>query len=135
MITGDHKDTAYAIAKELGMVKSEKEVVNGSHLDKFTDEELVKEMNKFRVFTRVSPEHKVRIVKALQANGKVVAMTGDGVNDAPSIKSANIGIGMGNVGTEVTKDVADMILTDDNFATIVVAVEEKHFHKFADYQK
>ena len=124
MITGDHKDTAYAIAKELGMVKSEKEVVNGAHLDKFTDEELVKEINKFRVFTRVSPEHKVRIVKALQANGKVVAMTGDGVNDAPSIKSANIGIGMGNVGTEVTKDVADMILTDDNFATIVVAVEE-----------
>ncbi|MBR4003089.1 MAG: calcium-translocating P-type ATPase, PMCA-type [Clostridia bacterium] len=124
MITGDHKDTAYAIAKELGMVKSEKEVVNGSHLDKFTDEELVKEIRKFRVFTRVSPEHKVRIVKALQANGKVVAMTGDGVNDAPSIKSANIGIGMGNVGTEVTKDVADMILTDDNFATIVLAVEE-----------
>ncbi|MBQ9792797.1 MAG: cation-translocating P-type ATPase [Clostridia bacterium] len=124
MITGDHKDTAYAIAKELGMVKSEKEVVNGSHLDKFTDEQLVKEINKFKVFTRVSPEHKVRIVKALQANGKVVAMTGDGVNDAPSIKTANIGIGMGNVGTEVTKDVADMILTDDNFATIVLAVEE-----------
>jgi Ca2+-transporting ATPase len=124
MITGDHKDTAYAIAKELGMVKSEKEVVNGSHLDSFTDEELVKEIRKFKVFTRVSPEHKVRIVKALQANGKVVAMTGDGVNDAPSIKSANIGIGMGNVGTEVTKDVADMILTDDNFATIVLAVEE-----------
>ncbi|MBR1984831.1 MAG: cation-transporting P-type ATPase, partial [Clostridia bacterium] len=124
MITGDHKDTAYAIAKELGMVKSEKEVVNGSHLDNFTDEELVKEIRKFRVFTRVSPEHKVRIIKAFQANGKVVAMTGDGVNDAPSIKSANIGIGMGNVGTEVTKDVADMILTDDNFATIVLAVEE-----------
>ena len=124
MITGDHKDTAYAIAKELGMVKSEKEVVNGSYLDKFTDKELVKEINKFSVFTRVSPEHKVRIVKALQANGKVVAMTGDGVNDAPSIKSANIGIGMGNTGTEVTKDVADMILTDDNFATIVLAVEE-----------
>lgn len=124
MITGDHKDTAYAIAKELGMVKSEKEVVNGSYLDKFTDKELVKEINKFTVFTRVSPEHKVRIVKALQANGKVVAMTGDGVNDAPSIKAANIGIGMGNVGTEVTKDVADMILTDDNFATIVLAVEE-----------
>lgn len=124
MITGDHKNTAYAIAKELGMVKSEKEVVNGSYLDKFTDKELVKEINKYSVFTRVSPEHKVRIVKALQANGKVVAMTGDGVNDAPSIKSANIGIGMGNTGTEVTKDVADMILTDDNFATIVLAVEE-----------
>ena len=124
MITGDHKDTAYAIAKELGMIKSEKEVVNGSYLDKFTDEELVKEINNYCVFTRVSPEHKVRIVKALQGNGKVVAMTGDGVNDAPSIKRADIGIGMGNTGTEVTKEVADMILTDDNFATIVLAVEE-----------
>lgn len=124
MITGDHKDTAYAIAKELGMVKDMKQVVDGAHLDKFSDKELVTEINKFRVFTRVSPEHKVRIVKALRANGKVVAMTGDGVNDAPSIKSANIGIGMGKVGTEVTKEVSDMILTDDNFATIVVAVEE-----------
>ena len=101
-----------------------KQVVDGSHLDKFSDKELITEINKFRVFTRVSPEHKVRIVKALRANGKVVAMTGDGVNDAPSIKSANIGIGMGKVGTEVTKEVSDMILTDDNFATIVVAVEE-----------
>lgn len=124
MITGDHKDTATAIAKELKMIKSESEVVNGSYLDKFTDEELVKEITKYSVFTRVTPEHKVRIVKALQANGKVVAMTGDGVNDAPSIKSANIGIGMGITGTEVTKEVADMILTDDNFATIVLAVEE-----------
>jgi len=124
MITGDHKDTAYAIAKELGMVKDAKQVVDGSYLDKFSDKELITEINKFRVFTRVSPEHKVRIVKALRANGKVVAMTGDGVNDAPSIKSANIGIGMGKVGTEVTKEVSDMILTDDNFATIVVAVEE-----------
>lgn len=124
MITGDHRDTAYAIAKELKMVKSQKEVIEGSYLDKFTDEELVKEINKYRVFTRVSPEHKVRIVKALKANGKVVAMTGDGVNDAPSIKNANIGIGMGITGTEVTKEVADMVLTDDNFATIVVAVEE-----------
>jgi len=124
MITGDHKDTAFAIAKELGMVNKESEVINGSYLDKFSDKELEKEINKYTVFTRVSPEHKVRIVKALQANGKVVAMTGDGVNDAPSIKTANIGIGMGNVGTEVTKEVADMILTDDNFATIVLAVEE-----------
>lgn len=124
MITGDHRDTAYAIAKELKMVKSQKEVIEGSYLDKFTDEELVKEINKYRVFTRVSPEHKVRIVKALKANGKAVAMTGDGVNDAPSIKNANIGIGMGITGTEVTKEVADMVLTDDNFATIVVAVEE-----------
>lgn len=124
MITGDHKDTATAIAKELGMIKSDNEVVNGSYLDKFTDKQLVKEINNFSVFTRVSPEHKVRIVKALQANGKVVAMTGDGVNDAPSIKAANIGIGMGITGTEVTKEVSDMILTDDNFATIVLAVEE-----------
>ncbi len=124
MITGDHKDTAYAIAKELKMVKSEKEVIEGAYLDNFTDEELVSEIRKFRVFTRVSPEHKVRIVKAFKANGKVVAMTGDGVNDAPSIKNANIGIGMGITGTEVTKEVADMVLTDDNFATIVVAVEE-----------
>ena len=124
MITGDHRDTACAIAKELKMIKSEKEVIEGAYLDNFTDEQLVKEINKFRVFTRVSPEHKVRIVKALKANGKVVAMTGDGVNDAPSIKNANIGIGMGITGTEVTKEVADMVLTDDNFATIVVAVEE-----------
>lgn len=124
MITGDHKDTAYAIAKELGMVDNYSQVVEGAHLDKFTDEELKEEVLKFRVYTRVSPEHKVRIVKAFKALGKVVAMTGDGVNDAPSIKSANIGIGMGKTGTEVTKEVSDMILTDDNFATIVIAVEE-----------
>jgi len=124
MITGDHRETAYAIAKELGMVKSEDEVVNGSFLNQFTDKQLAKEIHKYTVFTRVSPEHKVRIVRALQANGKVVAMTGDGVNDAPSIKASNIGIGMGITGTEVTKEVADVILTDDNFATIVMAVEE-----------
>lgn len=124
MITGDHKNTAYAIAKELNIVKDIGEVVDGSYLDNFTDEQLKSEIWKYKVFTRVSPEHKVRIVKAFKANGKVVAMTGDGVNDAPSIKSANIGIGMGKSGTEVTKEVADMILTDDNFATIVLAVEE-----------
>lgn len=124
MITGDHKDTAYAIAKELGIVKDYSEVVDGVYLDDFTDEQLIDEIVKFKVFTRVSPEHKVRIVKAYKARGKVVAMTGDGVNDAPSIKSADIGIGMGKTGTEVTKEVSDMILTDDNFATIVVAVEE-----------
>lgn len=124
MITGDHKNTAYAIAKELGIVDNINEVTDGIELDKFSDEELKTEIWKYKVFTRVSPEHKVRIVKAFRANGKVVAMTGDGVNDAPSIKSANIGIGMGKSGTEVTKEVADMILTDDNFATIVVAVEE-----------
>ncbi|NCB48487.1 MAG: cation-translocating P-type ATPase [Clostridia bacterium] len=134
MITGDHKDTAYAIAKELGMIKSEKEVVNGNFLDKFTDKQLAKEIEKYNVFTRVSPEHKVRIVRALQANGKIVAMTGDGVNDAPSVKAANIGIGMGNVGTDVTKEVADMILADDNFATIVVAVKEGR-RIFANIQK
>lgn len=124
MITGDHKDTATAIAKRLDMIKSEKEVINGSFLDKFSDKELEREINKYTVFTRVSPEHKVRIIKALKVNGKIVAMTGDGVNDAPSIKCADIGIGMGLSGTEVTKEVSNMILADDNFATIVVAVEE-----------
>lgn len=124
MITGDHMDTAYAIAKELKMIRAREEVVEGAYLDKFTDEQLKDEIVKFSVFARVSPEHKVRIVKALRANGKIVAMTGDGVNDAPSIKAAHIGIGMGITGTEVTKEVADMVLTDDNFATIVVGVEE-----------
>ncbi len=124
MITGDHKDTAYAIAKELGMVTKYSEVIEGAHLDNFTDEELKTEVTKFKVYARVSPEHKVRIVQAFKALGKVVAMTGDGVNDAPSIKSAHIGVGMGITGTDVTKEVADLILTDDNFATIVLAVEE-----------
>ncbi len=124
MITGDHKDTAYAIAKQLDMVKTKNQVINGSYLDNFSDKELVKEINKYNVFARVSPEHKVRIIKALKANGKIVAMTGDGVNDAPSIKCADIGIGMGAGGTDVTKKVSNMILSDDNFATIVVAVEE-----------
>jgi len=124
MITGDHKDTAYAIAKELGMVTKYSEVIEGAHLDNFTDEELKTEVTKFKVYARVSPEHKVRIVQAFKALGKVVAMTGDGVNDAPSIKSAHIGVGMGITGTDVTKEVADLILTDDNFATIVIAVEE-----------
>lgn len=124
MITGDHKDTAYAIAKELGIVENKSQVVDGIFLDNFSDKQLIKEIHKYKVFTRVSPEHKVRIVKAFKALGKVVAMTGDGVNDAPSIKSADIGIGMGKSGTEVTKEVADMVLTDDNFATIVIAVEE-----------
>lgn len=124
MITGDHKDTAYAIAKDVGIVESYSQVIEGVYLDNFTDEQLKEEIQKYRVFTRVSPEHKVRIVSAFKSLGKVVAMTGDGVNDAPSIKSADIGIGMGKSGTDVTKEVADMILTDDNFATIVVAVEE-----------
>lgn len=124
MITGDHKDTAYAIAKEIGIVETKEQVVDGILLDNYNDEELKKIIHKYKVFTRVSPEHKVRIVRAFKALGKVVAMTGDGVNDAPSIKSADIGIGMGKSGTEVTKEVADMVLTDDNFATIVLAVEE-----------
>jgi P-type Ca2+ transporter type 2C len=124
MITGDHKDTATAIALELDIIKSPKEVVNGSFLDKFTDKELAREISKYSVFCRVSPEHKVRIVKAYKSLEKVVAMTGDGVNDAPSIKSADIGIGMGKTGTDVTKEVASVILADDNFATIILAVEE-----------
>ncbi len=124
MITGDHKVTATAIALELGIIKSPNEVVNGSFLDKFSDKELEKEISKYSVFCRVSPEHKVRIVRAYKNLGKVVAMTGDGVNDAPSIKTADIGIGMGKTGTDVTKEVASMILADDNFATIVLAVEE-----------
>ena len=100
------------------------QVITGAELDSISEKELIKICNNFSVFARVSPEHKVRIVKAFKASKKIVAMTGDGVNDAPSIKSANIGIGMGKNGTEVTKEVADVILTDDNFATIVVAVEE-----------
>ncbi len=124
MITGDHQATATAVAMELGIIFSPKEVLNGDELERMSDEKLCKIISKVSVFSRVTPEHKVRIVKAIQNNGKIVAMTGDGVNDAPSIKSANIGIGMGKNGTEVTKEVADVILTDDNFATIVVAVEE-----------
>ncbi len=124
MITGDHKDTAFAIAKELGIATSLSQVITGVELDNISDHDLVETVNKFKVFARVNPEHKVKIVRAFKAQGKVVAMTGDGVNDAPSLKSADIGIGMGITGTDVTKGVADMILTDDNFATIVNAVKE-----------
>ena len=124
MITGDHKITAVAIAKKLGILENENEALTGLELDKISDEQLTKDIRKYSVYARVSPEHKVRIVKAWQANGEVVAMTGDGVNDSPALKTSDIGCAMGKVGTEVAKEAADVILTDDNFATIVSAVEE-----------
>lgn len=124
MITGDHKDTAVAIGRELGIITNASEAIMGAELDKFSDEELKEEVVKYSVYARVQPEHKTRIVKAWKARGMVTAMTGDGVNDAPSIKAADIGIGMGITGTDVTKGVSDMVLADDNFATIVNAVEE-----------
>ena len=127
MITGDHKDTAVAIARELGILNQKGEerlAITGTQLNEISDEELDKTIDRYAVFARVQPEHKVRIVKAWKAKGMITAMTGDGVNDAPSIKSADIGVGMGITGTDVTKNVADMILADDNFATIVSAVEE-----------
>ena len=124
MITGDHRDTAVAIAKELGIITDESQAVTGAELDRLSDEQLRQKVTEYGVYARVQPEHKTRIVQAWKARGAVTAMTGDGVNDAPSIKSADIGIGMGITGTDVTKNVADMVLADDNFATIVVAVGE-----------
>ncbi len=124
MITGDHRDTAIAIASQLGILDSESQAITGAQLDAISEEELEKTIANYRVYARVQPEHKVRIVNAWRKNGSITAMTGDGVNDAPSIKSADIGIGMGITGTDVTKNVADMVLADDNFATIVGAVEE-----------
>ena len=126
MITGDHRDTAQAIAKRLGILRPDQEdgVLTGAELNEISDEELARTIEDYSVYARVSPEHKVRIVKAWQADGKVVSMTGDGVNDAPSLKQADIGVGMGITGTEVSKGASDMVLADDNFETIVVAVEE-----------
>ena len=124
MITGDHKRTAFAIAKTLGIASSIKQVITGEELDKLSDKELRRNCQNYTVYARVSPEHKVRIVKAFKGLKKIVAMTGDGVNDAPSLKIADIGVGMGKSGTDVVKNVADMVVTDDNFASIVVAVEE-----------
>jgi len=124
MITGDHRDTAVAIAKQLGILNDDKQAITGAQLDQMNDDEFDNKVDQFCVYARVQPEHKVRIVNAWKKKGRITAMTGDGVNDAPSIKSADIGVGMGITGTDVTKNVADMVLADDNFATIVVAVEE-----------
>lgn len=124
MITGDHRDTAVAIGKDLGIINDESEAIEGSALDQYTDEQMIDLVKEYSVYARVQPEHKTRIVNAWKAQNMVTAMTGDGVNDAPSIKAADIGIGMGITGTDVTKSVADMVLADDNFATIVHAVEE-----------
>lgn len=124
MITGDHKDTAVAIALELGIIKDKSEAITGAELDDISDDDFKEKVTQYSVYARVQPEHKVRIVNAWKSRGMITAMTGDGVNDAPSIKSADIGVGMGITGTDVTKNVADMVLADDNFATIVSAVEE-----------
>ncbi|WP_346890209.1 calcium-translocating P-type ATPase, PMCA-type [Clostridium sp. UBA1056] len=124
MITGDHKNTAFAIGKDLNICSESKEVITGAELDRISDKELEKSIDNYRIFARVSPKHKLRIVKAFKSRGNIVAMTGDGVNDAPAIKEADIGIAMGISGTDVTKEAASMILLDDNFDTIVTAVEE-----------
>lgn len=136
MITGDHKDTARAIAIRLGIIQPDDEsgVITGRDLDAMSDEELKQNVAKYSVYARVAPEHKVRIVKAWQAHGKIVAMTGDGVNDAPALKTADIGVGMGITGTEVSKNASDIVLADDNFATIILAVREGR-KVFANIQK
>lgn len=124
MITGDHKDTAVAIAKELGIIADESQAITGADISRLSDEEFDNNIDKYFVYARVQPEHKVRIVNAWKKRGKITAMTGDGVNDAPALKSADIGVGMGITGTDVSKSVSDMVLADDNFASIVYAVEE-----------
>ncbi|WP_099365686.1 cation-translocating P-type ATPase [Sphingobacterium sp. 1.A.4] len=124
MITGDHKQTAFAIAKELGIAEEEKQVVTGKEINSLSVEDLSSKISDYKVFARVSPEHKVNIVKAFQANGNIVSMTGDGVNDAPSLNMADIGVAMGTTGTDVAKNSADMILADDNFSTIISAIEQ-----------
>lgn len=124
MITGDHRNTAVAIAKELGIAQSIEQSISGAEIDQMSDEEFSSRINNYRVFARVSPEHKVKIVRAFKAQGNIVSMTGDGVNDAPSLKYADIGVAMGITGTDVAKGASDMILTDDNFTTIVHAIEE-----------
>ena len=124
MITGDYKETAFAIGKELGMAENEDEAIMGKELDNVSDEDLQELVKHKKVYARVSPEHKVRIINALKANGEIAAMTGDGVNDALALKRADIGVAMGITGTDVAKNTAEVILTDDNFASIVAAVEE-----------
>ena len=124
MITGDSLATALAVAKDVGIAKTDSQAIEGSAIDGLTDDELASFVKKYTVFARVTPDHKVRIVRAFQSGGKVVAMTGDGVNDAPALKLAHVGVGMGRSGTDVTKNVADIILMDDSFSTIVTAVEE-----------